>query len=140
MSDVAERLLEYLTKVENAARDFRYNHVALTAPGVVEKVASQVHFNDWTPDAVLRHCTGAREIVFEVLSWKHFYPDEDAWFSCGLSVDPSEPEAEPGSGCSNDKDRGRCTCNLIGRQKKILRPLARSYGLELEGGPTNAQA
>lgn len=106
--------------------------VAATGPADdPQSMADAAFIADNGPDIVLRHCAGDRELVAAVLSWKHFYFDNDPWFSCGLSVDPADGiEAEPGSGCANDDDRGRCTCGLEARQRRILQPLARSHGLQ----------
>jgi hypothetical protein len=86
--------------------------------------------DDNPPEVVLRRCAADREIVAEVMSWKHFYLDGDTWYSCGLSVDPSVADDEPGSGCANDDDKGHCTCGLEYRQRKIFDPLARGYGIQ----------
>lgn len=41
-------------------------------------------------DFGLRDVESNRAIIAEVVSWKHFYLDEDAWYSCGLAEDPHD--------------------------------------------------
>jgi hypothetical protein len=95
------------------------------ADGLVKFIAD----ND--PASVLRGCAADRKLIAEVQSWKHFYLDEDNWFSCGLAVDSNEPDGEPGSGCANDTKAGdHCDCGLEARQLRILRPLAERYEVQ----------
>lgn len=80
------------------------------------------------PARVLRDVEATRKILAEVMSWTHFYLDQDGWYSCSQAVDPSESDAEPGSGCLDGDRAGRpCDCGLDRRRKAILGPIAEAY-------------
>lgn len=102
--------------------------VAATGPANnPQSMADAAFIADNGPDGALRRCAADREIVAEVLSWRHYYC-EDSWYSCGLAMEPGDDE--PGSACANEDNIGRCTCNLDDRRLKILSPLARGYGVQ----------
>jgi hypothetical protein len=81
--------------------------------------------NFLTPAAVLAECKAKREIIEFVSGWGHEYNDDDTWYSCGLAT--GHYDDEPGSGCADEAKHGECTCGLMGRQAKILAPLAAVY-------------
>jgi len=86
------------------------------------------HVARWDPDRVLKHITAKRELLAEIMSWRHDYVDGDTWFSCAQAVDPFEEDAEPGSGCSNDGRAGEpCDCGLDRRRTSMLKALAKPY-------------
>ena len=69
-----------------------------------------------------------RRILDEVVSWPHDYIEGDTWFSCGMAVEPGQPDAEPGSGCANDDRAGQgCDCATGSRKDKLLGWLALPY-------------
>jgi hypothetical protein len=78
------------------------------------------------PDVALRTIQAHRKILDEVLSWRHAWV-EDCWYSCGLAIDPSFPDEEPGSGCCNDNTARECTCGLDARRELTLGALASIY-------------
>lgn len=73
----------------------------------------------------LAECAAKRSVVDHVAGWCHEYNDGDMWFSCGLAV--GYLDDKPGSGCADESKHGRCTCDLVTRQGKILAPLAAVY-------------
>jgi hypothetical protein len=79
----------------------------------------------YDPARVLAECAAKRALVSETSKWGHEYNDDDMWYSCGLAI--GWDETEPGSGCSDEEKRGRCTCGLERRQLRILGPLAAVY-------------
>jgi hypothetical protein len=136
MSDIAKKIWDRIGEIEDVAEQATSEGIATWTPedpsfwfddehpmARHERLLIAMH----DPASVLRRCAADREIVAEVMSWKHYYC-EDSWYSCGLA---SEGDGEPGSGCANDDDLGRCTCDLDGRRLKILGPLACGYGLEV---------
>lgn len=110
---------------------------SINADGKEDVVGSEdadviVHIGTHDPSRVLAECAAKRAIIATVTGWGHYYCDGDSWYSCGLSVAPWEDDAEPGSGCLNDEERGRCTCALEARQLLILKPLAGVYSTHPE--------
>ena len=83
----------------------------------------QEHFS---PAAVLADIAGKRALLDQLARWQHEYA-EDSWYSCGLAIEPQEEDAEPGSGCANEANEGRCTCYLDARRLAVLRCVAAGY-------------
>lgn len=81
------------------------------------------------PARVLAECAAKRGIIVTVDGWAHDFNDGDSWYSCGLAVDNFEfaDNKTPGSGCSNEDNRGECQCGLERRQLLILAPMAAVY-------------
>lgn len=81
------------------------------------------------PDFVLADIAAKRAILAAVAKWKHDYNDEDPWFSCAQAVNPTEPNAEPGSGCTRncDDEPMPCDCGLDLRRWQILGPLGAPF-------------
>jgi uncharacterized protein DUF6221 len=72
-------------------------------------------------ERLLREAAAKRALIAEIQAIRHFYVDEDTWFSCSQATDPTEPDGEPGSGCADDDRRGKpCDC---GRDTKVTRQL-----------------
>lgn len=84
-----------------------------------------------SPNRWQQECELKRKLIDEIMSWRHYYLDEDCWYSCGLAVAPDE--SEPGSGCCRDDNVGTCTCGLAERQMRILRPMAEMCYMDREG-------
>src|SRR5260221_4049863 len=95
---------------------------ALVCWGNVKPQSEHIARHD--PARVLREAGAKRKIVADAEAQPHYYVDGDTWFSCGLAVDPSDPGAEPGSGCADDDRRGRCDCTRGARADRVRKVFA----------------
>jgi len=88
------------------------------------------HIQRHDPAAVLTDITGKRALLDHVADWDHTYVDGDTWFSCSQAESPhaSEDFGGPGSGCADEKRKGKpCDCGLDGRRIAVLRCVAAGY-------------
>lgn len=156
MDDLVARLLTAISEAERAARGHRQAsgewHVRggevcdVLNTGTVAFVprtedAEHVALHD--PDNVLRRCAADRELIAEVQSWEHDYNAEDPHCSCAQAVVPeylrssypafAADEAKPGGGCYDEARTGkRCDCATGARRERVLKALAKGYGLTVE--------
>jgi len=86
------------------------------------------HIARHDPARVLAEVAAKRRVLAEVASWLHDYVAGDTWFSCAQAVEPHEPEATSGSGCSDERRAGEpCDCSLDRRREVLLCALAGPY-------------
>lgn len=78
------------------------------------------HIARHDPARVLRQVMAMRSLVALIEAERHFYVDEDTWYSCPQASEPDNPE--PGSGCGNENRAGlSCDCGL---DKRVFERLA----------------
>jgi hypothetical protein len=99
----------------------------------VYEVDARVHIGLNEPQAVLDGCDADLAILDEVSSWRHLYLDDDGWYSCAQAIDPHEDNAEPGSGCLNDRAGGPCDCGVDARRDRIVKAVASRYQHQVPG-------
>lgn len=105
-----------------------------------ERNASGEHWHpDWVrarvpfitahgPTAVLADIAGKLALLDHLASWPHEYVDGDTWFSCSQAINPHDTDEVPGSGCADEKRKGKpCDCGLNVRRLAVLRCVAAGY-------------
>jgi hypothetical protein len=80
------------------------------------------HAARWEPARVLREVQAKRQIIDEVMSWRHTVNEEDGWYTCGAAT-----QERDGGECFDERNIGECTCGLDDRRRAILAPLAELY-------------
>jgi hypothetical protein len=91
-------------------------------PGL-DEIIEHVALHD--PDWVLADIEAKRQIIREVMSWRHDVVEGDCWFTCGAAT-----EERDGGECCDDNQRDECTCGLDERREKILRLSAAPFSGE----------
>jgi hypothetical protein len=88
------------------------------------------YYRGQDPTRVLAEIAGKLALLDHLAGWPHVLADGDTWFSCSQAESPnvSGDFAGPGSGCADDKRKGKpCDCGLDGRRLAVLRCVAAGY-------------
>lgn len=109
------------------------DHVVYTAADDDETMRNLVHIVMHDPLVVLDGCDADLAILDEALSWRHLYLDDDGWYSCAQAINPHEENAEPGSGCMNERAGGPCDCGVDNRRDRIVKAVASRYRHQVPG-------
>lgn len=130
MSDLVKPLRARLNELE--AKALRARDGERTMHVDADDDIAPLLFNDEgefdLPARVLRDVQAKRQIIDEVMSWRHRVNEEDGWYTCGAAT-----EERDGGECFDERNIGECTCGLEERQRAILAPLAELYAEQYGG-------